>query len=755
MFFSLIDPIVPEYFYDRADAIPTIARVGIVATASSFVYAVVLIAFAAAMWYYQLSAQHVTDVIVGSRTSISGYDCKPVAADSYYRLGYTVAECPAYVREVTFDNFVFENSKYYFHPFGGSQYKELLWPKEPNARKAELDTLSCTAASGGHTLDPERSDYTSDDKGIYVEAGSATVASSAADKQLVVDCFNKIINFVYADVDGDGVGDVCDFAASNLPYTCEKTEQMPWVQIISLANGNAALLFTILIGVVSYILRDKRKFDHWVKKLPLWTEFYDEPKEIKFISSDATIAFVAICIAVLTLGTFAGFFAMYSQSEYNLKETIITSEWEKSGYTCTPLTQDDMGYGLTWDYATCLANVQAPSTSTIDFTSQTNTGPVGTGATNTYTRFDAKWQPFKAYTTEGVESKMWENYTKPALATTYGYDSWGIENWATGGQEYGTRSLVNSAGQSARISYFEVTAGATFSWTDANKANAVEVWKLLADDLGDNVCLWAKENAPYECVKDETLDVMTRASLSFTFAQLVFVVLSFTAALVIKSSRSKRRTPAPARTLPEKPPPPPEKTYQGRVPLPEKMYVEQVMDLIAPPSFILGMFFVIVVALEVVFAVMMWYYLTFTWTEVVIESTNYQKSGYTCRPAQREISWYEQDWTYEECVAKLQVPTTANTGLDDFTVLPASWTSSAAAASITPDGPENYNNAGKYESNNAYAVRSPCTGPRTTALARCTPFLRDFCLRAFLSARRPSVSIPTRLDAFQLHLTPP
>jgi hypothetical protein len=152
---------------------------------------------------------------------------------------------------------------------------------------------------------------------------------------------------------------------------------------------------------------------------------------------------------------------------------------------------------------------------------------------------------------------------------------------------------------------------------------------------------------------------------------------------------------------------------------------------------------------------MMWYYLTFTWTEVVIESTNYQKSGYTCRPAQREISWYEQDWTYEECVAKLQVPTTANTGLDDFTVLPASWTSSAAAASITPDGPENYNNAGKYESNNAYAVRSPCTGPRTTALARCTPFLRDFCLRAFLSARRPSVSIPTRLDAFQLHLTPP
>ena len=111
MFFSLIDPIVPEYFYDRADAIPTIARVGIVATASSFVYAVVLIAFAAAMWYYQLSAQHVTGVIVGSRTSISGYDCKPVAADSYYRLGYTVAECPAYVREVTFDNFVFENYK--------------------------------------------------------------------------------------------------------------------------------------------------------------------------------------------------------------------------------------------------------------------------------------------------------------------------------------------------------------------------------------------------------------------------------------------------------------------------------------------------------------------------------------------------------------------------------------------------------------------------------------------------------------------
>ena len=42
-------------------------------------------------------------------------------------------------------------------------------------------------------------------------------------------------------------------------------------------------------------------------------------------------------------------------------------------------------------------------------------------------------------------------------------------------------------------------------------------------------------------------------------------------------------------------------------------------------------------------------------------------------------------------------------------------------------------------------------GPRTTAFARCTPFLEDFCPRAILSAQGPSLSIPTHRDvAFEL-----
>ena len=44
------------------------------------------------------------------------------------------------------------------------------------------------------------------------------------------------------------------------------------------------------------------------------------------------------------------------------------------------------------------------------------------------------------------------------------------------------------------------------------------------------------------------------------------------------------------------------------------------------------------------------------------------------------------------------------------------------------------------------------TGSRATASARCTPFLEDFCRRAFLSAQS-SLSI-SALDAFRLRLTP-
>ena len=53
-------------------------------------------------------------------------------------------------------------------------------------------------------------------------------------------------------------------------------------------------------------------------------------------------------------------------------------------------------------------------------------------------------------------------------------------------------------------------------------------------------------------------------------------------------------------------------------------------------------------------------------------------------------------------------------------------------------------------------ARSPHIGPRTTASARRTPILEDFLSRRmFLFAAHPSLSIPTRRDAFQLfHLTP-
>jgi cysteine synthase len=51
--------------------------------------------------------------------------------------------------------------------------------------------------------------------------------------------------------------------------------------------------------------------------------------------------------------------------------------------------------------------------------------------------------------------------------------------------------------------------------------------------------------------------------------------------------------------------------------------------------------------------------------------------------------------------------------------------------------------------------RVPLAGPRANASARRAPFLEaSLRPRAFLSAHRPSVSIPTRLDASRLRLTP-
>ena len=56
----------------------------------------------------------------------------------------------------------------------------------------------------------------------------------------------------------------------------------------------------------------------------------------------------------------------------------------------------------------------------------------------------------------------------------------------------------------------------------------------MMDVAGDEVCLFTKENSPYECKKSGPPDTLTRLSLSYGNAQFIAASLMWIVAIIIK-----------------------------------------------------------------------------------------------------------------------------------------------------------------------------------------------------------------------------
>lgn len=68
-------------------------------------------------------------------------------------------------------------------------------------------------------------------------------------------------------------------------------------------------------------------------------------------------------------------------------------------------------------------------------------------------------------------------------------------------------------------------------WIDVFKVDVVEVWKVMMDVVGDEVCFFMKENLLYECKKLGLFDIFM--CFFFLYGNVQFIVVSFMWIVVI------------------------------------------------------------------------------------------------------------------------------------------------------------------------------------------------------------------------------
>ena len=102
--------------------------------------------------------------------------------------------------------------------------------------------------------------------------------------------------------------------------------------------------------------------------LPIPDFFYDVRATLPLIgSSPGKVRAFTNVIYLVTIGVFIATFAYYSLPAQLLsEETVVSSEWQKSGYVCKPL-QNAMihGFNTDWSYDECVARVTMPVEETV------------------------------------------------------------------------------------------------------------------------------------------------------------------------------------------------------------------------------------------------------------------------------------------------------------------------------------------------------------------------------------------------------
>ena len=465
----------------------------------------------------------------------------------------------------------------------------------------------------------------------------------------------------------------CHYTIRNPPYVCSKSEGNDWPMILALANNTAALLYTFLaialIKAVKGTPTERGELKHWVKKLPLPPEMYNERYDLTFVTSDRTAGIISLFLYVVSGVSFVYFFFFFSDPGNYEIGVLLSGVHELDGYDCRP-TQPHQGFYTNHTYAECLTKIRDVSLDTVSFATIE-----ARDETNLGTRvYNSQWLPFKEqdpgkdYMLNDfsgppplIPGSIFEDMTKPSEFATYNLGSTGIRAWEAAGEIQTWRSTDKGLNATA----FVTRTGS--SWDASTKAQAVEIWAKMKEHAGDKICDYTKSQPPYVCdeifEKFSSDNILNAAALAFGMAQLVYAVLSNI--IVILCAERNRMSQRPIRSLK------PDRTWLSRIPVIEKFYELNALDLISTPKVVFITFLTMCILGAATFA---WTYLLYSAkrTTEVVALDGYKLDGYVCQPTITSESGYGPQtaglppWSIPECKAKLQKPDRINTGLLDL-----------------------------------------------------------------------------------------
>ena len=700
----------PEQFYEREEDLEPIASDLMVSLTSIIIFILCAAAFGYTFVFFSDSSQDTVDRIVSAQTAIEGYTCKPMGPDKWYDLNWTHAECMEKLRPITAETIDWPEPGYcgnwyggplpifsdcncpvggniVFRPFGDNQRRNGIASKSAEARTLP-GTVDYPAAEelGGSCPEPayHPSDYyngnacmapfmgcrSKNDKvnGVVLQC----LGFRDVDRDWAIEHMKKVVAHLYPD-------GLCDFTLSNVPYECVKMIPTDSMTILALANNNAALVYTVLAIAFGLFLKvlTKLRIDpggnnpprevgpkvHWVRKLPLPASlFYDEPAELDFIDNELVIGVSTFAVVSVAAACFAVFWGYYAGDEHDQLDVRFGSQWNVSGYECTPL-QSEEEYGTNYSYSKCLTSAR----------------PVEADVSVIFKKSEAKYTPFES-STEGISGAAWAKFALPEIiaeknfcVTRDNFPQWTAAmisdsrlfysadipddfDWVATEYEIMSGRIYPSDSCKCR----ECVSGENddaYIWTDARKADAVEVWKKLVTMLGGKICDFTKLNAPFSCSKSEPMDLPTRFSLAYGNAMLIFASVSAVIAVLIRRrqklcSFGKLKVANVKNSL--------RSTTVGKfISIPNNFYHEDAMDLVAPPMVTLFGFILWLGAFLASFAYLYQFYASKTTVETTFISGT-SKEGAICKPI-RPHTYYKVDWSYDECMAKKERPSLANT----------------------------------------------------------------------------------------------
>jgi len=686
----------PEQFYEREEDLEPIASDLMVSLTSIIIFILCGAAFGYTYVFFSDPSQDTVDRIVSAQTAIDGYTCRPMGPDKWYDLNWTHAECKKKLRPLTAENIDWpepgdcsgvpcncpRGEKIIYRPFGDYQRRNGIAPKSAEARTL-TGTIDYPAAEALNGTCPEPQ-YSPMDRGGWpsdcrnVMAAKANVHDAEG---VIMECTSGGVNYTkdwavehMKKVVAHFYTDLCDFTLSNVPYECIKMIPTDSMTMLALANNNAALVYTVAAIVFGLFLKalTKLRIDpggnnppravgpkvHWVRKLPLPASlFYDEPAELDFIDNDLVIGVSTFAVVSVAAACFAVFWGYYAGDEHAQLDVRFGSQWNVTGYNCTPMQYEEE-WGTNMSYPKCLTSLR-PIEADVSVIFEDNG--------------EAKYVPFNS-STEGVSGVAWGKFAKPEFIAEANFctkrDSfpqWDADanKYNFTGSNFDWESTEYEIG-SGRIYLSEVctcqwpNCPDSYNWTDANKTEAVEVWKKLVAMIGDEkLCDFTKTNAPFTCSKSEPMDLPTRFSLAYGNAMLIFASVCAVVAVLIRRrqklcSCGKLKVADVKNSL--------RSTSVGKyISIPSNFYHEDAMELVAPPMATLFGFILWLAAFIASFVYLYQFYAAKTTVETTFISGT-SKEGAICKPI-RPHTYYQLDWNYDECMAKKERPSLANTRL--------------------------------------------------------------------------------------------